>query len=1171
MRNLKKFLALVLAMMMAMSLMITANAANEADNATSKYPDGDSVTTQFVEAVDVLSGMKVFKGRDTGDFAPADTITRAETAAIIYRLMTADVTDAQADLFRNVTHPFTDVKPSDWYAGYIGFLWNAGIIKGQTATTFNPYGKVTGYEALAMILRAVGYDQNHEFEGTNWVVNVASIAQRKGILKDVESANYGGPYLYSAARRDVVASLLFRTAAFVPQVIYTNAFQYTETGMTGGPTGAIVNPSLGYQNFGLVYAHGVVVGNQTTGETSTRITFAEAPRAIAGTNGTDTAMTTVNFASYLYEIVRYQGASGEVVSRSDSFNWETDLRLFNHAVRVWFDHRDGANKDTYAMYDRATNVAVVMADDADLTADTGNLYNKATATGDSIANNWKGPGFTVNQGLGYAFRAADGLTPADPDAPNAGDKWVPVGQQDGAFFNWSFTRMVPQSWVTNGSATSHEFGESPIMKNDSTEEWNLYLLISNSDNKNLDVVIPLDLTFTQITQRNTTTGKASVGVITENGATGTPYFDTFDQVNPAVGADYSSIAVANLKNSPKTDLGTKVAAITITGTNGSRNNNVDRAAANTNTVDFGFATKGAGLKTAINTAAGTNATTESTYYYQLTENTRKVTATVWKVDAANQDVYLSDGTVLKQSIYAEATDGSFINGAAHNNLDGMEAYDATAGIFRLKANADAYTFTLDEQGHYIYWETPSNSSDFVYGTYIDFQTAVASSLFDYPMVYVNANGEGKQQVNVTSVYENDGTTPADGATTAAMDNESYDSIVLPKRDATAGGNNSGYVKGLYVGYAKSSDGKLVEVGPTVATSQDTGFLQGDATHFGAAEIVIDSRSVNVGAEPTDFANMFLTNNTKFVIVSGAGTANQTVVIKNGIEDLMKGMDSVKINGNGKTPYSDKGFIDFASGAYTNMAEMFYYEKGDFKYDQNYDPSAEEIKTLILPADCIQFNASSTSTLVFVGNSDSKIINANNGKWATLYTVYQNGESKQVWIQGHYATAGDDAYKVNQNKDNVFYNLVETSDKAADGNVIYKIASVSDDTKLLGRYWNVDGVTEAVKAKGDIDSNGADQGTATIANATPLLYMATTFNQQAGYINTDDTGPDTLYNVGNAKITNLNTTAYPGIENNNLSSLNGASSLTNNIGVPVSCVLSADYVVSVVYVNANVNP
>ena len=105
MRNLKKFLALVLAMMMAMSLMITANAANEADNATSKYPDGDSVTPAFAEAVDVLSGMGVFKGRDTGDFAPADTITRAETAAIIYRLMTADVNDTQTVSYTHLTLP----------------------------------------------------------------------------------------------------------------------------------------------------------------------------------------------------------------------------------------------------------------------------------------------------------------------------------------------------------------------------------------------------------------------------------------------------------------------------------------------------------------------------------------------------------------------------------------------------------------------------------------------------------------------------------------------------------------------------------------------------------------------------------------------------------------------------------------------------------------------------------------------------------------------------------------------------------------------------------------------------------------------------------------------------------------------------------------------------------
>ena len=33
-------------------------------------------------------------------------------------------------------HPFTDVRSDAWYAGYVGYLYNAKIIKGTTATTF---------------------------------------------------------------------------------------------------------------------------------------------------------------------------------------------------------------------------------------------------------------------------------------------------------------------------------------------------------------------------------------------------------------------------------------------------------------------------------------------------------------------------------------------------------------------------------------------------------------------------------------------------------------------------------------------------------------------------------------------------------------------------------------------------------------------------------------------------------------------------------------------------------------------------------------------------------------------------------------------------------------------------------------------------------------------------
>ena len=85
MRNLKKILALVLALVMSMSLMATANA----------FTDDANVDATYDEAVTVLSNLKVFQGYDDGSFQPKGSITRAEVAAIIYRIATGDVTDSQ--------------------------------------------------------------------------------------------------------------------------------------------------------------------------------------------------------------------------------------------------------------------------------------------------------------------------------------------------------------------------------------------------------------------------------------------------------------------------------------------------------------------------------------------------------------------------------------------------------------------------------------------------------------------------------------------------------------------------------------------------------------------------------------------------------------------------------------------------------------------------------------------------------------------------------------------------------------------------------------------------------------------------------------------------------------------------------------------------------------------
>ena len=102
MRNLKKLLALVLAMVMAFSLMLSAGAVDYKD-----YPDKDNITEEFKEAVQVLTGLKVFQG-DEGGFRPGDTITRAEVAAIIYRIATGDVEGKQVKIYADYGN-FTDV------------------------------------------------------------------------------------------------------------------------------------------------------------------------------------------------------------------------------------------------------------------------------------------------------------------------------------------------------------------------------------------------------------------------------------------------------------------------------------------------------------------------------------------------------------------------------------------------------------------------------------------------------------------------------------------------------------------------------------------------------------------------------------------------------------------------------------------------------------------------------------------------------------------------------------------------------------------------------------------------------------------------------------------------------------------------------------------------------
>ena len=236
MRNLKKILALALALVMTLSLMTVANAFND---------DAD-IDETYAEAVEVLSGLGVFKGvNDGSNFAPKQTITRGEVAAIIYRIVTGDVTDTQASIYKDYAK-FADVAENHWAAGYIGYCSNAELIVGD-GTNFYPDQTVTGYQALAMILRALGYDQNDEFKGDGWEIRTASTAQQKGILKNINAGTLG-----TGASREMVAEILFQAIANTNMVYYlTNTMSYQDAGST-----------LGYKTFKLERIEGEITANE---------------------------------------------------------------------------------------------------------------------------------------------------------------------------------------------------------------------------------------------------------------------------------------------------------------------------------------------------------------------------------------------------------------------------------------------------------------------------------------------------------------------------------------------------------------------------------------------------------------------------------------------------------------------------------------------------------------------------------------------------------------------------------------------------------------------------------------------------------------------------------------------------------------------------------------------
>ena len=170
----KKFLSLVLALIMTMSLVTISAGATEYKDLTDK----DEI--QYEEAVAVLNRIGVITGYEDGSFRPETELTRGAAAKIIVSLMIGP--DAASALPNNQS-PYPDVPAGHTFAGVIGFCKTSGYISGYGDGTFKPANPLTGYAFAKMLLGAVGYKANIEgFVDTGWTMNVARIGNVAGLF-----------------------------------------------------------------------------------------------------------------------------------------------------------------------------------------------------------------------------------------------------------------------------------------------------------------------------------------------------------------------------------------------------------------------------------------------------------------------------------------------------------------------------------------------------------------------------------------------------------------------------------------------------------------------------------------------------------------------------------------------------------------------------------------------------------------------------------------------------------------------------------------------------------------------------------------------------------------------------------------------------------------------------
>jgi len=137
-----------------------------------------SDTTVQTKDANVLVKLNLLQGYSDGSLKLQNKINRSEFITLVVRMMGYDKNTDTSD----VNLKFKDITPKQWAYNYIKIAVKRGVVAGYPDNTIAPNNYVTYSEALTVLIRVLGYQNNLTGK---WPDNVINESTQLGLVKDL--------------------------------------------------------------------------------------------------------------------------------------------------------------------------------------------------------------------------------------------------------------------------------------------------------------------------------------------------------------------------------------------------------------------------------------------------------------------------------------------------------------------------------------------------------------------------------------------------------------------------------------------------------------------------------------------------------------------------------------------------------------------------------------------------------------------------------------------------------------------------------------------------------------------------------------------------------------------------------------------------------------------------